>query len=349
MPQSLTQMSILISILLLVHRYIRWTLLTRRAVWSPCIVRTNAWQKALAATLLFTAMQKTDGATIFWGVQGHYSAVINAAQIVETETRYGISPFALAFYAEVPDQLEATTAFCVSPAIIVKAVLNIPTCGLAAYNFDQIQRQLHSLNGGLASHRQQQLAKLIQGQLSKASAEPWKLGFLVHAYGDSFAHCYKDKRRWIPSAIGAPKSRTMVPNQNYDHDVLYEAPLGHMVDGDGLDLVRENDARFESYFRNLVITLNNGPLSAEQQARTTGYLSLIRKLLADPKIPERDAFKKTHIDYGFDPTATPWYGAFLTKTCFLRHVDNIPGFSCKLPTDLQVFLLTQEIKRQPLP
>ena len=161
----------------------------------------------------------------YYGSQVHHYGSYAAARIVGNPN---INPTAFAFYSELPDELTSTTAFGRGPSLF-QTVANIFTFEQAYPGFDRLQRFLHSLDGGLAEKRRACLRKAIQDALQDPKTEPWELGFLNHAFGDSYAHSYKDWAKWR----GSPQQGG--PNPNYGKDVLYDAPFGHGFSGHAPD------------------------------------------------------------------------------------------------------------------
>ncbi|WP_339745136.1 hypothetical protein [uncultured Maricaulis sp.] len=147
----------------------------------------------------------------------------------------------LAFYTQAPDDFAAAYS---APS---------GSARLLALQFERahlLSAVLHSLHGGGTddvAHRQRVLAQMISEQ-SRVWADParpgdhWKLGFLVHALGDSYAHVWG-------------------VNQNRPGSVAYNPITGHIPDGlvhGNPDNIAANYTNYAAYVRTLYAALDRG-------------------------------------------------------------------------------------------
>ena len=244
-----------------------------------------------------------------------------------------------AFYSELPDELKATTAFYGAPSLW-QAMANLFTGGRADPRFDRLQRVLHSLDGGLAGPRRDCLRKLLQDP----SLEPWAKAFVDHAFGDSYAHSYKDDRLYITG--GSPKHPFRWKNPNYNKELLYVAPIGHGHKGTAPDEVWRRPELFEAYMTDLVTTLNRGALNEDQQQLLQLVLD---EAYALPKgssgQDEARKFRTLAVDAfgypsdGYDPDK---FDA-LSRAAFAKGPGRSVPF--ELPTDDGVDRLIEKIKK----
>jgi hypothetical protein len=93
---------------------------------------------------------------------------------------------------------------------------------------------LHSLHGGGDAAVQQRRARL--GQLISNGTDdygnrlsPWEIGFLIHAFGDAYAHTYTSR-----SGLNA-----------------YGWPFGHLWSGHKPDIIASNREQYKTYVREL--------------------------------------------------------------------------------------------------
>jgi RHS repeat-associated protein len=115
----------------------------------------------------------------------------------------GMSPaqaYELAYYSQLPDQLESTDAYELGKALYLKSFLHwMWDYGESEKESDAKQEAwawdvynwLHSLHGGdneAVKARRKCLGRL----LGTPNLKPWVKGFLIHALGDAYAHTYDD-------------------------------------------------------------------------------------------------------------------------------------------------------------
>jgi hypothetical protein len=167
---------------------------------------------------------------------------LDTAYIVARQAGWDAASAAeLAFYTQAPDDFAAAYS---APS---------GTARLLALQFERahlLSSVLHSLHGGGSddvAHRQGVLAQMIAEQAG-SWAEParqderWKLGFLVHALGDSYAHVWG-------------------VNQNQAGSVSYNPLVGHIPDGlvhGNPDDIAGNFPNYARYARALFAALDRG-------------------------------------------------------------------------------------------
>jgi RHS repeat-associated protein len=274
-----------------------------------------------------------------WGSQGHFYGPYAAGVIANLNPNNHLNPTGLGFYGELPDEMTTATAFGGGQAIW-SAIANIFTFELAVPDFRRIQRLLHSLDGGRAENRRACLRRLLRDALSNPNTPAWELGFLIHAFGDAYAHSYVDPWRWT----GSPKGGH--PNPNFGQEVLYNAPWGHGFDGHTPDLVRANPDKFNRYFVDLVTTLNNAPLSPDQQNQVNAFLNAVQNGLANnPNQDESEVFRNivTQPGYGYPANGyDPDQGGPFRPNAF----PNVPNLNdIHLPTEPEIQDLLRRIRR----
>ncbi|WP_411851325.1 hypothetical protein ACLB90_01655 [Stenotrophomonas sp. LGBM10] len=99
----------------------------------------------------------------------------------------------------------------------------------------QIMKVLHSLHGSDVAKRRTRLARCVADMLT-AGTEHWKIGVVIHAFADSFAH-------------------TKIV---HSEEVAYDAPIGHLLDGHKPDHVPLFPAKFIDYVNALYTCLEPG-------------------------------------------------------------------------------------------
>lgn len=155
----------------------------------------------------------------------------------------------LAFYSQLPDELRSLTAWYWGDLPEVGANAYYSQYGLLpAPHFDEIQRSLHSLDGGSAKARRDCLRNLIADPKLKT----WERGLLIHAFGDAYAH----------TSSGT--------------DQLYEAPFGHAIQRNMPDYISQNPELFVEYMTDLTRMLNGEPLDQSQQRLLDSVLKTVR-------------------------------------------------------------------------
>lgn len=110
-----------------------------------------------------------------------------------------------------------------------------------------IMQTLHSLHGGneqAVQRRRKNLKTLIAAALGRKEPD-WKVGLLIHAYGDSYAHTY----------------------QKNGKEVAYGIPHGHAGDGHTPDKIGEFPQKYLSYVTNLYQDLGGGGDPQERLGR----------------------------------------------------------------------------------
>lgn len=140
----------------------------------------------------------------------------------------------------------------------------------------KIKNLLHSLHGGDPSEvisRRSVLAKMIS-ELRKADLEGWKVGLLIHAYGDAFSH--------ITPRGGA-----------------YGAGVGHGLAGHMPDKIYRNWEKYETFTRSLYRILS-GDNSDENQADLEQFFSKAKGGIFFEGITEEVVMQEHAEDLGFN-------------------------------------------------
>ncbi|QNH12693.1 hypothetical protein [Xanthomonas sp. SI] len=128
----------------------------------------------------------------------------------------------------------------------------------------RIMRVLHSLHGGDVQKRRTGLKTYISEMLASKQAE-WKVGVVIHAFGDSYAHTREENGK----------------------EVAYGAPFGHLLDGHRPDHVPLFPEKFKLYVSDLygVLLVSNsaGGQGVSEVAKIAGLKSFPKdvKALAD--------------------------------------------------------------------
>lgn len=117
----------------------------------------------------------------------------------------------------------------------------------------QIMRVLHSLHGSDVAKRRAGLARYV-AQMLKNGIEDWKIGVVIHAFADSFAH-------------------TKIVDSK---EVAYDAPFGHLLDGHKPDHVPLFPAKFIDYVEALYACL---ALRSQEEAKGAGRVVEIAHLV----------------------------------------------------------------------
>jgi RHS repeat-associated protein len=277
---------------------------------------------------------------------GHYYTTYIAAIIAGRPT----AAAALAFYSQLPDEVLPFTAFEARPGPVSKALGNYATEGAVAPFFDDVQRLLHSLAGGLAAPRRECLRKM----LSDASLQTWEKGFLIHAFGDSYAHSRVDDQRTISVIDFASDTPTREANPNFGQDVLYEAPFGHAGDLSRPDYVTLRPDLYGRYLSALVGAISSAPLGQSQQSQIQAVLTQVKAaatkfsgLSDDTRARQEIQFFRqlaTSSDFGYPANgyAPEQFGA-LTPTEFARGPGA--GLPFGVPSEAQVKSLLAKIRK----
>ena len=231
---------------------------------------------------------------------GHQDTTLRVAQ--HLGLRYETA-LRLAYFSQVPDQ----RAFLYSaPMVGVWGIVWPP------YR-QKIMDTLHSLHGGdnaAVLARRERLAAMIASSDIRVKSTHWKIGFLIHALGDSFAH--------VREVEGQLES--------------YSPIWGHMFDNgknDGKpDVISSHRERYEQYVDTLCRTLvaamkkdgacapDLGKTEADYQIDREINENWITKLLKPkPKLPVSEE-TESEIDFGE-------VNAFLTRV--KRVLDASPS------------------------
>lgn len=168
----------------------------------------------------------------------------------------------LAYFSQTPDE----KAFLYSaPAVAIWGIVWPP------YRH-RIVSTLHSLHGGSPDavyERRQKLRDLIAACDKKDTAVQWKIGFLIHAYGDSYAH--------VKPFRGSEKAYGQLVGHGFDNTIMPDY-IGCHVDN------------YINYVRNLYIALGGNPHN------TTRLNDFISKIEEASKITDYKA-RETGINF----------------------------------------------------
>jgi len=124
--------------------------------------------------------QKNGGASILYERDGHFYTAGYIAYLAGYDNQ-SIQNFSC--YTQTPDEIIGLNA------VWVAIYASFPS--MWDYRHE-ITSSLHSLHGGDAQaveeRRKRLKAMIIESIKPGAEAQPWQTGFLIHAYGDSYAH-----------------------------------------------------------------------------------------------------------------------------------------------------------------
>lgn len=206
----------------------------------------------------------------------------------------------LAYFCQAPD---AKALRYSAPAVAVWGI------GNPVYR-QRIVAVLHSLHGGgvaAVRARREGLGRLIAESDKTDEASHWKIGFLIHAFGDSYAHVR-------PTPEG---------------DVAYGSLVGHGFDRtvkpDYIGLHAEN---YAAYVRHLFTALNSG---RGDQARLEEFIATIHGIVArEPDYKNREkeiekAINSFAIGNGIPPEDAgnaKWSAEIQGVSAFLRQIKQ---------------------------
>jgi len=199
-----------------------------------------------------------------YGEAGHYYTVYFASLAA------GFSPQvaqANAVFAQMPDEVNALDAFD-------QQVTSLSAPGgmvrWSESNRDLIQRGLHSLTGGSSATERAATSSALQ----KAEPGSMAFGFLLHRFGDTYAHSVRG-----------------------NEGTVYETGFGHGRHGHTPDQIHERPELYRTYVRNLFSALSERaraqgltPRLSEAQvddfARRIGEIERTRTVrMHDPELP----------------------------------------------------------------
>jgi len=155
---------------------------------------------------------------------GHQTTTYVVARIAgwDQETSLRLSHF-----SQAPDDLAISYS---APAVAVWGTL-IP----GAWNYrHRVMNVLHSLHGGDAAavdRRRERLHGLIAASNKADREQHWKTGFLIHAYGDSYAHVRPNSQggeRAYGELVGHGFDRHVKPDHISEHFPMYEIYVGQL-------------------------------------------------------------------------------------------------------------------------
>ena len=319
----------------------------KELIWAGAgLKRISVYLAAFVLLTVTMEAEETKNLSDFYLQQAHYYAVVKAADIADTKSKLGISTNQLAFYTELPDQLKTTTAFYWGVWPVTEVLVNFLSRGHVFSYFDHIQRDEHSLAGGPPAPQRRGLEKLIQAETASPGITPWRLGFLLHSYGDAYAHVYVESNAWRLTPYLPPHLKHFEPNPRFGQQVLYDAPIGHGLQFEEPDLVHNGIDRFEQYFTNMVLLLNRTNLSTNQQSQVNQALQSVRLALAlqlSKTNDEQAIFRKLFDNVDpYDPAAKKYVGPFdRTDFALPTGLDFKPYF----PSDSEVAVLLDQIEK----
>ena len=218
------------------------------ALLSPLISATYAGTEAKTLNELLLSKP-------FYMEFGHRNTTYVVANIAGLDEK---TAHRLAYFSQTPDD----KAFLYSaPAVAIWGIIWPP------YRH-RIVSTLHSLHGGnpdAVYERRQKLFNLISACDKKDPALQWKIGFLIHAYGDSYAHVkpFRGSERAYGELVGHGFDNTIMPDY-----------IGCHVDN------------YISYVRNLYLALGGNP---DNTTRLEDYISRIREASKVTDYKEREA------------------------------------------------------------
>ncbi|OPA89650.1 hypothetical protein BFW86_14340 [Pseudomonas fluorescens] len=177
---------------------------------------------------------------------------------------------------------------------------------------------LHSLHGGDAEkvevRRDRLKQKIISAVQPNSEVPDWQLGFLIHAFGDSYAHVH-----------GAPTK-------------AYSQWIGHLIPsltGDSPDAIFINDhyKNYNAYVRSLFAALSQGETTAKSDQEG---LELFTKEIAAEAAKGNDPDKTViiHVRHGFPAYDFGANDQLCEKLNVKIEEDEIQDFLKKLSSDL---------------
>jgi hypothetical protein len=137
----------------------------------------------------------------------------------------------LAYFSQAPDDVLRYNAVPVA----VWGKLLPPAWGY----HQRIMKTLHSLHGGdnkAVENRRQRLATMIANMDKHNESEHWKIGFLIHALGDSYAHVHPVENKDVAYGpfVGHGLDNCVFPDHISEHldiYVKYTAALSEALGG----------------------------------------------------------------------------------------------------------------------
>lgn len=205
---------------------------------------TNTWQKSQAI-----CSHKKDDLGKF-GPEGHMNTTYVVARIAGNSERTSLR---LSHFSQAPDDL----AFAYSaPSVAIWGALAPPAWGYR----HRIVNVLHSLHGGNTSEvaaRRANLKKLIS-EIKHFGGKDWKIGFLIHAYGDSYAHVKGDLGHEMAygELVGHGFDHSMHPDEIEEHVPNYLVYVRNLYDA--LETTKGNRPELNRFIKEVEIA-GKGP------------------------------------------------------------------------------------------
>lgn len=163
----------------------------------------------------------------WWGKDGHQYTTFIVARLAGWDVEPAVE---LCWGSQIPDETKWFTAVWGA----------VPTVFGSRYH-RSLMTTLHSLHGGSAKavmRRQGDLQDLVTRQHASKAMQPWQIGLIIHAFGDSFAHVRDDGR-------------------------AFGYPLGHALAGHGPDTISTHKDAYIPYVKALFASLAGKPANEE--------------------------------------------------------------------------------------
>ena len=256
-----------------------------------------------------------ESAPLVWAQHGHLNTAHVVAQIAGLNHRREVDGIdhahRLAHFSQAPD---AIWWFYAAPVVAVTGSIP-PIWPLTPYRH-RIMNTLHSLHGGGPAEVAERRSRLQQIIASYDATDPsthWKLGFLIHAYGDSFAHV---------RPCGAVAC-------------AYGELVGHGFDKEVKpDMIHLHLDNYLGYVRGLHAALDSGHGDSVELERFVKVVTdSVAKAKADPALTAEEREQRVAYailgfevegSYPVDPEAplAEWTREIRGAICFLGEVDR---------------------------
>ena len=223
-----------------------------------------------------------------WNPDGHFYVTYITA--VASGTMSQQEAYEFAYYSELPDERDFTDATAMATLLEEAKLMNridgYPSQGAIQQQekwtkdvFDQLH-QLHGGDIGEIIKRRKCLEKLMNDPTLK----PWEKGFINHAYGDTFAHVYKDK-------------------DGIEH--AYGWPYGHGKEIHRPDYIHLHPHAINVYAWSVLRILNKGQPASQEQAEKMRFITENTGISREPVFQSSWLANIALLHFGLGPYQTP--------------------------------------------